>query len=54
LFPLRWFLQRPFHALVVLSDRVEASGIRPFAAKQKFQTEFARAFEYIVSHINQD
>jgi hypothetical protein len=53
LFPLRWFLQRPFHALVVLSDRVEASGIRPFAAKQKFQSEFARAFAAIVSHINQ-
>jgi hypothetical protein len=52
LFPLRWFLQKPFHALVVLSDRVEPSGIRPFAAKQKFQSEFARAFEYTVSHIN--
>ena len=52
LFPLRWFLQRPFHALVVLSDRVEPSGIRPFAAKQKFQTEFARAFDYMISFIN--
>jgi hypothetical protein len=53
LFPLRWFLQRPFHALVVLSDRVEASGIRPFTDKEKFQREFARAFEYIVSQIDQ-
>jgi hypothetical protein len=52
LFPLRWFLQKPFQALVVLSDRVEASGIRPFADKQKFQSEFARAFDYIISHIN--
>jgi hypothetical protein len=52
LFPLRWFLQKPFHALVVLSDRVEPSGIRPFAAKQKFKSEFARAFDYIISHIN--
>jgi hypothetical protein len=52
LFPLRWFLQKPFHALVVLSDRVEPSGIRPFAEKQKFQSEFERAFNYIISHIN--
>jgi hypothetical protein len=52
LFPLRCFLQKPFHALVVLSDRVEPSGIRPFAEKQKFHGEFARAFDYIISHIN--
>jgi hypothetical protein len=52
LFPLRWFLRRPFHALVVLSDRVEASGIRPFAEKQKFQSEFARSFNYVINQIN--
>jgi len=52
LFPLRWFLQKPFHALVVLSDRVEPSGICPFADKNKFQLEFARAFDYIVNYIN--
>lgn len=52
LFPLRWFLQKPFHALVVLSDRVEPSGIRPFADKGKFQREFERAFDFIGTHIN--
>ena len=52
LFPLRWFLQKPFRALVVLSDRVEPSGIRPFADKKKFQREFTHAFEYIVRQIN--
>ena len=52
LFPLRWFLQKPFHALVVLSDRVEPAGIRPFADKEKFQHEFERAFNYIIEHIN--
>jgi len=52
LFPLRWFLQKPFHALVVLSDRVESSGIRPFNEKQKFQREFERAFNYIIKYIN--
>jgi hypothetical protein len=52
LFPLRWYLQRPFQALVVLSDRVDATGIRPFADKKKFQSEFARAFDFIAGHIN--
>ena len=52
LFPLRWFLQKPFHALVVLSDRVEPSAIRPFTDKKKFQREFALAFDYIVKQIN--
>jgi len=51
LFPLRWFLRRPFHALVVLSDRVEATGIRPFAAREKFAGEFHRAFQAITRHI---
>jgi hypothetical protein len=52
LFPLRWFLGKPFHALVVLSDRIEPSGICPFADKQKFQQEFTRAFNYIINHVN--
>jgi hypothetical protein len=51
LFPLRWFLGRPFHALAVLSDRVEATGIRPFAAREKFAGEFHRAFQAITRHI---
>jgi hypothetical protein len=51
LFPLRWFLRKPFHALVVLSDKVEPTGIRPFVDKQKFQLEFAAAFNFIVSRI---
>ncbi|MCJ7525342.1 MAG: hypothetical protein MUP71_08990, partial [Candidatus Aminicenantes bacterium] len=45
LFPLRWFLGRPFHALVVLSDRVEEKGISPFREKAKFNSEFSRAFQ---------
>jgi hypothetical protein len=54
LFPLRWFLQKPFHALVVLSDRVEPSGIRPFNEKQKFQREFARSLKCIMRYINHE
>jgi hypothetical protein len=31
---------------------VQVSGIRPFAEKQKFQSEFERAFNHIIGHIN--
>jgi hypothetical protein len=54
LFPLRWFLQRPFHALVVLSDRVEETGIKPFGDKKKFDEEFDRAFHAITRYINHE
>jgi len=54
LFPLRCFLGRPFHALVVLSDRVLATGIRPFAAREKFHGEFARAFQAITRCIDHE
>ena len=54
LFPLRWFLGRPFHALVVLSDRVEATGIRPFADKERFNKEFQRAFQAITRTIEHE
>ncbi len=54
LFALRWFLARPFHALVVLSDRVQATGIRPFAEKKKFNSEFHRAFQAIARTIDHE
>ncbi|MBU4404925.1 MAG: hypothetical protein L6428_16430 [Candidatus Aminicenantes bacterium] len=54
LFPLRCFLGRPFHALVVLSDRVEKKGISPFRAKAKFNSEFNRAFQAITRYINHE
>ena len=52
LFPLRCFLQKPFHALVVLSDRVEKKGISPFREKEIFNQEFIRAFQHIIGHIH--
>lgn len=54
LFPLRWFLGRPFHALVVLSDRVEAAGIRPFGDRDRFNGEFRRAFQAITRTIEHE
>jgi len=52
LFPLRCFLGRPFHALVVLSDRVQATGIRPFGDREKFNREFDRAWQAITRRID--
>ena len=54
LFPLRCFLGRPFHALVVLSDRMEEKGISPFRDKEKFNSEFNRAFNAITRYINHE
>jgi hypothetical protein len=54
LFPLRWFLGRPFHALVVLSDRVEATGIEPFGDRERFNEEFKRAFHAITRCIDHE
>jgi len=54
LFPLRCFLGRPFHALVVLSDRVRESGITPFAARAAFDREFHRAFHAITRCIDHE
>ena len=50
--PLRCFLGRPFHALVVLSDRVRAAGITPFGAKDTFDREFRRALNAITRCID--
>jgi hypothetical protein len=54
LFPLRCFLARPFRALVVLSDRVQPTGIRPFGDKERFNQEFTRAFQAITRTIENE
>lgn len=46
LYPLRWYLGKNFHALVVLSDQITESGIRTFN-KNKIKEEFIRGFEMI-------
>lgn len=52
LFPLRAFLGRPFPALLVFSDAVEAAGIRPFA-RESVCTEMARAFTFLMMSIQE-
>jgi hypothetical protein len=54
IYPLRWFLGRPFHALVVLSDRIKAAGIEPFGDQKRFHAEFKRAFHAIMRCIDHE
>jgi hypothetical protein len=51
LFPLRVYLDKPFVALVVISDRVEKRGIKPFSDTRIFKREFVSAFKAIENHI---
>ena len=52
LFPLRAYLDHPFMALVVLSDRVTERGIEVFSDQKRFSGKFVNAFEYIEDSIH--
>lgn len=51
LFPLRSYLQKPFHAVVVTSDILKESGIVEFPDKKGLQREFVNSYELIVRKI---
>ena len=51
IFPLRLFLEKPFVALVVLSDRVTGNGIQPFSDVERLKKVFAGTFGFIESLI---
>lgn len=46
LFPLRTYLNHPFLALLVLSDRVTEEGIEVFPDQKRLISEFAKTFEW--------
>lgn len=46
LYPLRWYLEKEFSALVILSDQITESGIRTFDRK-RIKEEFIKGFELI-------
>lgn len=52
LFPLGVYLDKPFVALVVLSDRVDPEGIKPFRDRRGLKREFGRAFQAIETRIS--
>lgn len=53
IFPLRVYLRKPFTAVVVMTDRVTAGGVKVFPHKEKFQAEFVRAYECIARRIHE-
>ncbi len=53
IFPLRVFLDKPFPAVVVTTDRVSASGVKQFPDQKHFLREFVKAYELIVRTINE-
>lgn len=48
IFPLRVYLEKPFHAVVITSDLLKEDGIEIFPGKKLLQEEFVRAYEFIV------
>ncbi len=53
IFPLRVYLDTPFHAMVVTSDLLKSDGIEVFPDKKQLKKEFVRAFEFITGAINE-
>jgi len=48
LFPLRVYLGKPFHAVVVTTDLLKETGIEVFPDKKVLQEEFIKSYELIV------
>jgi hypothetical protein len=53
LFPLRAYLQKPFFAVVVTTDKLKETGGEVFQARSKVKEEFIRSFRFIVDYINE-
>ena len=53
IFPLRVFLDKPFPAIVVTTDRVSAAGVKQFPDHKHFLKEFVKGYELIVRTINE-
>jgi len=54
IFPLRVYLQKPFHAVVVTSDLLAEPSIRVFKDKKSLQKEFVRSYELILELISKN
>ncbi len=51
IFPLRVYLEKPFHAVVVTSDLLTPTGVTIFPDRQRLEKEFINAYERIVEKI---
>lgn len=52
IFPLRAYLGKPFHAVVVTTDLLKATGIVVFPDKKRLQEEFVKSYELIIKTID--
>ncbi|MCU0290000.1 MAG: hypothetical protein MUF15_26885 [Acidobacteria bacterium] len=52
IFPLRAYLEKPFHAVVVTSDLLKTTGITVFPDKKRLQEEFVKSYELIIKTIS--
>lgn len=51
IFPLRAYLGKPFHAVVVTTDLLRSTGIIVFPDKKRLQEEFVKSYELIIQTI---
>ena len=51
IFPLRVYLNKPFHAIVLITDSVTFKGVKVFSDQGSIKKEFIKAFEFIVSFL---
>ncbi|MCP4153871.1 MAG: hypothetical protein GY757_39455 [bacterium] len=54
IYPLRVFLEKAFHAIVVTTDMLNETGVEVFPEKKQLRQEFVKSFELIVDHINKN
>ena len=53
LFPLRVYLEKPFHAIVVTTDLLKETGIEVFPDKKLVEKEFVKSYEFIVAFLTE-
>jgi hypothetical protein len=51
IFPLRAYLGKPFHAVVVTTDLLKETGIQVFPDKKRLKEEFVKSYELIIKTI---
>jgi hypothetical protein len=52
IFPLRAYMEKPFHAIVVTTDILRESGVEVFPDKKQLKEEFVKSYELIVETLS--
>ncbi|MCP5105612.1 MAG: hypothetical protein GY950_19655 [bacterium] len=51
IFPLRVYLEKPFHAVVVTTDLLKETGVEVFPDKKRLKEEFVKSYRFIVEKL---